>query len=127
MLEWPPRDPPPPTLPSTPLPPLAALRALFHHAYATLPAYIWDLPLPQQSDEVLRHVSRTARCYTPEGLAQLNTRHGVHPGEFAIVSALANLNGDIERFLAELYRTNPDDDFPAAMLDPEGRRGRRLS
>src|SRR6516225_797797 len=72
MLPWPPRDNPPVfTLNSASASRLVLLRALFHHAYATLPDWVWCLPLPQQSDEVLRAVARVARSYTRKGIERL--------------------------------------------------------
>ena len=128
MLPWPPRDNPPPfTLNSASASRLVLLRALFHHAYATLPDWVWCLPLPQQSDEVLRAVARVARSYTREGIERLAAKHGLEGGEYAIVCAFANLGDDIEALLCELHADHPDDDFLAAVLDPDGRRGRPLS
>jgi hypothetical protein len=124
MLEWPVRD-----LDSFPSKSyrLPLLRALFHHAYATLPDYVWALPLPQQSDTVLRKVAEVARSYTRRGLERLRLNPGIHAGEYAVVSAFANLGDDIEAFLQDLNADHPGDDFPAALIDPEGRRGRRPS
>ena len=128
MLEWPPRDVPPQPLgkPTTAYP-LVTLRALFHHAYTVLPDWVWGLPLPQQSDELLRHIAKVAQSYTPAGLQRLCDGPGVHPGEYAIISAFANLGDEIESFLHKLNAANPDDDFIAGRLDPEGRRGRAPS
>jgi hypothetical protein len=126
MLEWPPPDAALKRFkPASGRAQFATLRALFHHAYAGLPGWVWRLPAPQQSDEVLRHVARVARSYTQAGLQRLSDDSSVHPGEYAVICALANLGDEIENFLRELNAAG--DDFPAARLDPEGRRGRRLS
>jgi hypothetical protein len=103
------------------------LRALFHHAYATLPDYVWCLPLSQQSDEVLRAVARVARSYTREGIERIAAQHGMEGGEYAIICAFANLGDAIEVLLRELHEMHPDEDYIASWLDPEGRRGRLLS
>jgi hypothetical protein len=103
------------------------LRALFNHAYATLPDWVWCLPRPQQSDEILRAVARVAQSYTPKGLERVAAEYGVHPGEYAIVCALANLGDDIEDFLREFRADHPNHPFLAAMVDPDERQGRTLS
>jgi len=125
MLPWPPRDNPPAfTLNSASQSRLVLLRALFHHAYATLPDYVWCLPLPQQSDEVLRAVARVARSYTREGIERIAAQHGLEGGEYAIICAFANLGDAIEDLLRELHKMHPDEDYIASWLDPDGRRGR---
>ena len=48
-----------------PQPPGTALRIVFGWAYLTMPAWVWNLPLRQQSDEVTRAVCKACRCYTP--------------------------------------------------------------
>jgi hypothetical protein len=128
MLPWPPRDNPPVfTLNSASASRLVLLRALFHHAYATLPEWVWCLPLPQQSDEVLRAVARVAQSYTRKGIERLAAKYGLEGGEYAIVCALANLGDDIEAFLCEFRADHPDHPFLAAMIDPDERQGRALS
>jgi hypothetical protein len=127
MLEWPPHDVPPPTVPNpAPAPRFMALRAIFQWAYLTQPAWVWHLPLPQQSDMIMRAVITVARSYAApcKGLDYMSTDPETHLGEYMVICALANLGDDVETFLQKLHGQNPDDDFPAALLDPDGRRGR---
>jgi hypothetical protein len=116
-----------PTAPDPkPAPRFTALRSLFQWAYLTQPPWVWHLPLPQQSDMIMRAVIRVARSYGPpcKGLDYMSTDPEVHLGEYMAICALANLGDDTESFLQKLHSQNPDDDFPAALLDPDGRRGR---
>ena len=64
MLAWPPRPPGPPPSGPPPEPRFQVLRAIFHHAYLSLPPETWYLPLRQQSEVVLRRVIEVARSYT---------------------------------------------------------------
>ena len=78
-----------------------------------------------EAEAVLRRVIEIARSYTApcKGLDRL----AQDPGEYAVVAAMANLGPDTESFLRQLHAIHADDDFPAAIVDPDGRRGRPVS
>jgi hypothetical protein len=125
MLPWMPRRVPPSTVPNPqPQPRFHALRTIFRWAYWTQPAWVWDLPLPQQSDALLRSVMQVCRSYQSpcRGLDYMSTDPEVHLGEYLVICALANVDPD--EFLADLHMDHPDDPFLAAGLDPDGRQGR---
>ena len=125
MLDWPPRIPGPPPVGPPPEPRFQVLRAIFHHAYLSLPPETWYLPLRQQSEAVLRRVIEIARSYTSP-CKELD-RLAQDPGEYAVLATMANLGADTGSFLRKLHAIHADDDFPAAIVDPDGRRGRSLS
>jgi hypothetical protein len=93
---------------------------------------VWELPPRQQSDEILRAVAEVCRsmpipCH---GLDYMAADPDRHRGEFMTITALADLATDpaeLARFIADVNREFVDDDFPAARLDPDGRRGRPRS
>jgi len=125
MLPWMPRAVPPSTVPNPkPQPRFFALRNIFRWAYATQPSWVWDLPLPQQSDAILRAVMRVCRSYRApcKGLDYMSTDPETHLGEYLCICALANVDED--DFLTDLHHDHPDDPFLAKHLDPDERMGR---
>ena len=86
---------------------------------------MWDLPLPQQSDVVLRAVIRVCHSYRApcRGLDYMAADPTMHFAEYMAICALANVDED--EFLAAVHRDLPDDPYPVARLDPDGRMGRR--
>jgi hypothetical protein len=116
---------PPSTVPNPqPQPRYSALRTIFRWAYWTQPSWVWELPLPQQSDAILRSVMRVCRSYQApcRGLDYMSTDPELHLGEYMVICALANTDED--EFLAEMNRDFPDDPFIAAAYDPDARQGR---
>jgi hypothetical protein len=126
-----PRPPPKPiaTCPvPQPRPRLTALRAVFNWVYMTRPAWVWQLPPRQQSDEILRAVLAACRCYRMpcRGLDYTALDPERHHPELLTLAALGAV--DPEDFLQDLHaQADPDDDFLAAGLDPEQRRRRTPS
>jgi hypothetical protein len=119
---YPPLEDIPPGPPeAVPCPPLHALRTAFDWAYLSLPAYVWSLPLRQQSDEVLRAVAMAIRSLSPgcHTFRRMARDPDQHLGEYLCLRALMSV--DIEDYLADLHREHPDDPFPAQYLDPDGR------
>ena len=121
-----PRWPPPLSLiPSRPDPEPqprgTALRIVFGWAYLTMPAWVWNLPLRQQSDEVTRAVCKACRCYTPgcQGFDYMTLDPVLHGHEYLTITALAEV--DVEDFIADMH-DDPDDDYPVAKFDPDRRR-----
>jgi hypothetical protein len=124
MLPWPPPEPIATCPDPQPQPRFTTLRAVFQWAYLTLPAWVWQLPPPQQSDEILRAVMRVCRSYRMpcRGLDYMARDPATHYGELTVIAALGAV--DPECFLQALHAEHPDDDFLADALDPEQRRGR---
>jgi hypothetical protein len=121
-----PRWPPPLSLiPSRldpePQPPGTALRIVFGWAYLTMPAWVWGLPIRQQSDAVFRAICQACRCYTPgcQGFDYMALDPVLHGHEYCTITALADV--DVEDFIASMH-DDPDDDYPVAKFDPDRRR-----
>ena len=121
-----PRWPPPLSLiPSRPdpepQPPGTALRIVFSWAYLTMPAWVWNLPIRQQSDAVTRAVCQACRCYTPgcQGFDYMTLDPVLLGPEYCTITALAMVDAD--DLIADMH-TDPDDDFPVAKFDPDRRR-----
>lgn len=125
LLSWPPPQPTSTRPDPEPRRRLTALRAAFHWAYATRPGWTWNLPLPQQSDELLRAVMAVCRSYQMpcRGLDYMSCDPELHYAELMTIAALGSV--DPEDFLNSLRMQHPDDDFLAAGLDPDQRRGRQ--
>lgn len=125
MLKWPPPPPTQSTCPDPePRPRLTALRAVFNWAYLTRPAWVWHLPLRQQSDEILRAVIQVCRSYQMpcRGLDYMALDPKLHHAELMVIAALGDV--DEEDFIASVNAADPDDLFPVSFLDPDARQGR---
>lgn len=127
-IPWPPPPLPPPPIALEPLPPpLTMLRMAFDWAYATLPPEVWELPLRQQSDAVLRAVCAVCRCLQPgcRGRRHMRTtgpQAGVYLGEYWTLVALGNV--DVDDLLRDIDADAEPDPFPASAYDPLDRKGR---
>jgi hypothetical protein len=108
-----------------------ALRNAFTWAYQTLDAWVWDLPLRGQSDAVLRAVAKACLSFRPgcAGFDYMTINPEAHGREYSTIAALANLaagdEGELADFLAKTHAIvlgDGYDDYPAARLDPNGRR-----
>ena len=124
-VAWPPPPPTQSTRPDPePRPRLTALRAVFNWAYVTRPAWVWDLPPRQQSDEILRAVCRVCRSYQMpcRGLDWMALDPKLHHAELMTIAALGAV--DEEDLIATINADTPDHPFPAGDFDPDGRTGR---
>jgi hypothetical protein len=89
----------------------------FDAAYAACPRELQRASPRQQSDEILRHVARFCR----DRAADCDSL-----AEAMIVKAFAEGARDpfaLMQLIADINTEAGDDDFPAAALDPRGRRG----
>lgn len=129
MIPWPPPPPafdPDPMAPPPP-PPLTLLKMAYDWAYQTLPVEVWDLPLRQQSDEVLKAVCAVCRCLQLgcRGLTHsgyMGRYAGQYLGEYYTLVALGSV--DVDDLLRDIHADVSLDPFPAAAYDPLNRKGR---